>query len=283
MILNEVLSSCCLLGHGETVIQRRMDGLINFDQTWETYENGFGALQGERTLSFSLRFTENVQSHYYRVSTLIVSVRMHVDCVPALPHALWQGSSGWASGTSVPYWPRATLSSTSSWKTGNRAGTPANTPSTSTVPRRTTPLISGFCPGTCQTPWATLPTWRSPPRTGIVTNSGTPTVPTVTQVQQIYTCSPCLFNLRQRSRRNENMFPNCFLSGGWWFSACGDAFLNGKYFHLRPKGRTERRKGIQWRSGPKAFTSLKSTQISIRQMAPPSSVSSTSSQMEVFH
>lgn len=41
----------CILDHGETVIQRRMGGLVNFDQTWETYENGFGDLQGERTLS----------------------------------------------------------------------------------------------------------------------------------------------------------------------------------------------------------------------------------------
>lgn len=90
-------------------------------------------------------------------------------------------------------------------------------------------------------------------------------------------------DLMQSSRRNGNILPNCYLPGGWWFNACGDAFLNGKYFQLRPKGRLERRKGIQWRSGPKAFTSLKSTQISVRHMAPPGGVPSTSSQTDVFH
>lgn len=72
------------------------------------------------------------------------------------------------------------------------------------------------------------------------------------------------------------------LPGGWWFSACGDAFLNGKYFQLRPKVRLERKKGIQWRSGPKAFTSLKSSQMSVYRMAPPSSMSSSSAQTGVF-
>lgn len=35
--------------YGETVIQRRKDGSVNFDQTWEKYENGFGDFQGENT------------------------------------------------------------------------------------------------------------------------------------------------------------------------------------------------------------------------------------------
>ncbi|XP_077415171.1 angiopoietin-related protein 3-like [Vanacampus margaritifer] len=33
--------------HGATVIQRRKDGSVNFDQTWEKYENGFGDFHGE--------------------------------------------------------------------------------------------------------------------------------------------------------------------------------------------------------------------------------------------
>ena len=30
-----------------TVIQRRIDGSVNFDQTWEKYEKGFGNLESK--------------------------------------------------------------------------------------------------------------------------------------------------------------------------------------------------------------------------------------------
>lgn len=40
------------LDHGATVIQRRKDGSVNFDQTWDKYENGFGDFQGEIYYSF---------------------------------------------------------------------------------------------------------------------------------------------------------------------------------------------------------------------------------------
>lgn len=33
--------------NGATVIQRRRDGSVNFDQTWDKYENGFGDFHGE--------------------------------------------------------------------------------------------------------------------------------------------------------------------------------------------------------------------------------------------
>ncbi|PWA17498.1 hypothetical protein CCH79_00011326 [Gambusia affinis] len=53
-------------------------------------------------------------------------------------------------------------------------------------------------------------------------------------------------------------------SGGWWFSSCGDTNLNERYSRVRANGRSERRRGIQWRSGRKVSHSFASTQISIR-------------------
>lgn len=35
---------------GWTVIQRRQDGSVNFDQGWEAYEDGFGSLNGKLAL-----------------------------------------------------------------------------------------------------------------------------------------------------------------------------------------------------------------------------------------
>ena len=33
-----------------TVIQRRQDGSVDFDQTWRNYEEGFGNFKGELTV-----------------------------------------------------------------------------------------------------------------------------------------------------------------------------------------------------------------------------------------
>uniref|UniRef100_A0A674MQU5 Angiopoietin-related protein 3-like n=2 Tax=Takifugu rubripes TaxID=31033 RepID=A0A674MQU5_TAKRU len=194
-------------GHGETVIQRRMDGLINFDQTWETYENGFGALQEEFWLGL-----RNIRSLLVRGNSVL-----HVQLED------WKQGRHSSEYTFYLHGPEEDYA----------------------IDLR---LLSGDLPD----PMGNL--------TGMA------------------------FSTKDRDS-DQQRDSDCAhgYTGGWWFNACGDAFLNGKYFQMRPKGRTERRKGIQWRSGPKAFTSLMSTQISVRQMAPPSSVSSTSSQTEVFH
>lgn len=34
-------------GGGSTVIQRRVDGSVDFDQTWNKYEQGFGDMESE--------------------------------------------------------------------------------------------------------------------------------------------------------------------------------------------------------------------------------------------
>ncbi|KAJ8270269.1 hypothetical protein GJAV_G00112350 [Gymnothorax javanicus] len=62
--------------------------------------------------------------------------------------------------------------------------------------------------------------------------------------------------------------PSCALNytGGWWFNACEASNLNGRYAHARPRGRSERRRGIYWRPSGGNGYSLKSTKIKIRSM-----------------
>ncbi|KAJ8279069.1 hypothetical protein COCON_G00061350 [Conger conger] len=73
------------------------------------------------------------------------------------------------------------------------------------------------------------------------------------------------FSTKDRDNDNHREI-NCAESytGGWWFNACGETNLNGNYIWVRPRGRTERRRGIYWKPERGHSYSLKSTKISIR-------------------
>ncbi|KAJ1084795.1 hypothetical protein NDU88_004941 [Pleurodeles waltl] len=76
---------------------------------------------------------------------------------------------------------------------------------------------------------------------------------------------PLLFSTRDR---DQDLKPdlNCakHLSGGWWFSSCGPANLNGRYFRSIPRQRHERKQGIFWKTWKGRYYPLKSTSIKIR-------------------
>ncbi|CAL8343829.1 unnamed protein product [Merluccius merluccius] len=182
---------------GVTVIQRRRDGSVNFDQTWEQYEDGFGDFQGEFWLG--LKKMHALVAHGDSV------LRIEVD----------------------------------DWKLGRRfveynlrlGGAEDNY------------VIH------LERPIGDLPDAMSN-QTGM------------------------MFSTKDRDNDSQQD-ASCAASytGGWWFSACGDANLNGRYVHMRPKNRLDRRSEIQWRPNRRSSFSLRFTQISIR---PSSSTSSTS-------
>ncbi|XP_051265217.1 angiopoietin-related protein 3-like [Dicentrarchus labrax] len=187
--------------HGATVIQRRRDGSVNFDQIWEKYENGFGDFQGEFWLGLrkihSLAAQGNsvlhIQLEDWRQVRHFIKYRFYLN------------------GPDSNYTIHLTH-------------------------------LSGDLPDP------------------MINHTG------------------MMFSTKDRDNDN-HPDSNCAhnYTGGWWFNACGDANLNGRYFHMRPKGRSERRRGIQWRPGHKASYSLKLTQISVQPVASPSTTSSTSS------
>ncbi|KAM9349961.1 angiopoietin-related protein 3-like [Symphorus nematophorus] len=186
--------------HGATVIQRRKDGSVNFDQTWEKYENGFGDFQGEFWLG--LRKIHSLAAQGNSV--------LHIQL--------------------------------EDWKQGRRFieyRFYLHGPGSNYTIHLT--HLSGYLPDPMSN------------HTGM------------------------MFSTKDRDNDN-HQDSNCAHShtGGWWFNACGDTNLNGRYFQMRPKGRFERRRGIQWRPGQKASYSLKFTQISVH----PEVSSSTSASFE---
>ncbi|XP_034559441.1 angiopoietin-related protein 3-like [Notolabrus celidotus] len=186
-------------GFGETVIQRRRDGSVNFDQTWDKYESGFGDFQGEfwlglrkiHWLAAQGNSVLHIQLEDCRQDRHFIKYRLHLD------------------GPESNYRIHLTY-------------------------------LSGDLP------------------------------------DPMSNHSGMMFSTKDREN-DRQQDSNCAQnhSGGWWFNACGDANLNGRYFHMRPRGRSERRRGIQWRPGQKNSYSLKLTQISINAGATPTSSSST--------
>lgn len=182
---SESFMAFCDMSLGETVIQRRRDGLVHFDQTWEKYENGFGDLEGEFWLGLrqihSLAAQGNsvlhIQLEEWKQGKRFMEYRFHLD------------------GPESNYTIHLTH-------------------------------LSGALPD-------------------LMSNH-----------------TDMKFSTKDRDNDNHPDYNCARDTGGWWFNACGDINLNGKY--LRPKRRSERKKGIQWRSGTKASYSLKFTQISVR-------------------
>ncbi|XP_026515477.1 angiopoietin-related protein 4 [Terrapene carolina triunguis] len=174
---------------GWTVIQRRLDGSVDFDQLWEAYRNGFGDLSGDFWLGLE-KIYHIVQEGRYNLSIELQD---------------WEGNSQLIQflfslgGENTAY----TLS-----------------------------LLG--------------------PVLGELENA--------------------LGDFRQlpfSTRDQDNDFKadtNCakHLSGGWWFSTCGHANLNGKYFRSIPRQRHERKQGIFWKTWKGRYYPLKSTTLKIR-------------------
>uniref|UniRef100_A0A665VCP5 Angiopoietin-related protein 3-like n=1 Tax=Echeneis naucrates TaxID=173247 RepID=A0A665VCP5_ECHNA len=169
--------------YGVTVIQQRKDGSVNFDQTWERYENGFGYFHGEFWLG--LRKIHSLAAQGNSV------LRIELEDWKQVRHFIEYRF--YLDGPETNYTIRLMH-------------------------------LSGDLPDPMSN------------HTGM------------------------MFSTKDRDNDNhQDLHCAHSYTGGWWFSACGDANLNGRYFHMRPKGRSERRRGIQWKPARKASYLLKLT------------------------
>ncbi|XP_038571236.1 angiopoietin-related protein 3 [Micropterus salmoides] len=173
---------------GSTVIQHRTDGSVDFDQTWEKYEKGFGELEKDFWLGLKKIHSLTQQGVYI----------LRIDLED------WKEEKHWAEyrfsleGSSKDY----------------------------------TLQVSDFS--------GDLP--------DAMANS-----------------TGMIFSTKDRNNdnlRNSNCARN--YTGGWWFNACGETNLNGRYLWLRAKGRSMRRKGIHWKPGTGPSYSLKMTKMTVR-------------------
>ncbi|XP_015258835.1 PREDICTED: angiopoietin-related protein 3 [Cyprinodon variegatus] len=173
---------------GFTVIQHRTDSTVDFDQTWEMYEKGFGDMQKDFWLGLKKIHTISQLGNYI--------LRIDVEDWKEEKH--WAEYSFSLEGPSEDYTLHVShvegdLPDAMTNLTGSRFSTKDKS-------------NDGICSTDCAR--------------------------------------------------------NC--TGGWWLSACSETNLNGKYFSLRAKGRSVRRRGIQWRPGSGPLYSLKMSKISLR-------------------
>ncbi|KAM6948237.1 angiopoietin-related protein 3-like [Aplochiton taeniatus] len=173
---------------GLTVIQRRKDGSVNFDQTWEKYENGFGDLRGEFWLGLK-----------------------KIHALASLGGSLLHIVVGdWRQGSrSIQY------------NTFSLGG-----------PESRYALHLGQ-------PAGDLPDAMS--------RHGGTTFSTKDRDHGNLEETQCLYDH----------------TGGWWFNACGDTNLNGRYVRARSKSRLGRKRGVYWRPQRRSSFSLRFIQISI--------------------
>ncbi|XP_043984253.1 angiopoietin-related protein 3 [Gambusia affinis] len=174
---------------GFTVIQQRVDSTVDFDQTWEMYQKGFGNLEKDFWLGLKKIHTISQLGSYI--------LRIDVEDWKEEKH--WAEYSFSLEGPSKDY----------------------------------TLHVSHFA--------GDLP--------DVMTNLTGSRFSTKDKNNDSGCSSDCTTR-------------NC--TGGWWQSACSETNLNGKYFSLRTKGRSVRRKGIQWRPGTGPSYSLKMSKISLR-------------------
>lgn len=177
---------------GWTVIQRRADGSVDFDQLWDAYKNGFGDLRGDFWLGLE-KIHHLVQEGRYN---LLIELED------------WEGNS-----QAVQF--EFSLGGESTAYTLNLLG----------------------------------------PLSGELENA-------IGDFRQLP------FSTRDRDH-DLKADTNCakHLSGGWWFSTCGHANLNGKYFRSIPRQRHERKQGIFWKTWKGRYYPLKSTTMKIQPTA----------------
>ncbi|NXX80159.1 ANGL4 protein, partial [Urocolius indicus] len=177
---------------GWTVIQRRTDGSVDFDQLWDAYKNGFGDLHGDFWLGLE-KIHHLVQEGRYN---LLIEMED------------WEGNSQVVQFI-------FSLGGESTAYTLNLLG----------------------------------------PFSGELENA-------IGDFRQLP------FSTRDRDH-DLKADTNCakHLSGGWWFSTCGHANLNGKYFRSIPRQRHERKQGIFWKTWKGRYYPLKSTTMKIQPAA----------------
>ncbi|XP_030607402.1 angiopoietin-related protein 4 [Archocentrus centrarchus] len=176
---------------GWTVIQRRQDGSVDFDQLWQAYEKGFGNLNGEFWLGLERIYSIAKDGGY------ILNIRLSdwVDDLTTvrLPFQL----GGQETKYSLQIQKAGTFSTLESSLAADASGIPFST---------------------------------------------------------------------HDQDNDQKSDTNCakHLSGGWWFSNCGRANLNGRYFQSPPpKQRHQRKQGIFWKTWRGRYYPLKSSMMMI--------------------